>query len=92
MAVRSDVEQGSSMGAAFAKHPKYFDKFYCNLISAGEAGGVLEHLLDKLAVYKEKTQSIKKKVKSALTYPIAIIVVAIVLVMVMMIVRITSIW
>ena len=83
MAVRSDVEQGSSMGAAFAKHPKYFDKFYCNLISAGEAGGVLEHLLDKLAVYKEKTQSIKKKVKSALTYPIAIIVVAIVLVMVM---------
>ena len=54
MAVRSDVEQGSSMGAAFAKHPKYFDKFYCNLISAGEAGGVLEHLLDKLAVYKEK--------------------------------------
>lgn len=84
MAIRSDVEQGSSMGAAFAKHPKYFDKFYCNLISAGEAGGVLEQLLDKLAVYKEKTQSIKKKVKSALTYPIAIIVVAIVLVMVMM--------
>ena len=84
MTVRSDVEQGSSMGKAFAKHPKYFDRFYCNLISAGEAGGVLEHLLDKLALYKEKTQAIKKKVKSALTYPIAVIVVAIALVLVMM--------
>lgn len=84
MTIRSDVEQGSSMGKAFAKHPKYFDRFYCNLISAGEAGGVLEHLLDKLALYKEKTQAIKKKVKSALTYPIAVIVVAIALVLVMM--------
>ncbi|MGF6148025.1 Cholera toxin secretion protein epsF [Kingella potus] len=84
MSVKSDVEQGQSMGSAFAKHPKYFDRFYCNLVAAGEAGGVLENLLDKLAVYKEKTQSIKKKVKSALTYPIAIIVVAIVLVIVMM--------
>ena len=84
MTVRSDVEQGSSMGKAFAKHPKYFDRFYCNLISAGEAVGVLEHLLDKLALYKEKTQAIKKKVKSALTYPIAVIVVAIALVLVMM--------
>ena len=84
MSVKSDVEQGQSMGSAFAKHPKYFDRFYCNLVAAGEAGGVLENLLDKLAVYKEKTQSIKKKVKSALTYPIAIVVVAVVLVIVMM--------
>ncbi len=84
MQIRSDIEQGSPMGKAFAKHPKYFDRFYCNLISAGEAGGVLESLLDKLALYKEKTQAIKKKVKSALTYPIAVIVVAIVLVLVMM--------
>lgn len=84
MSIRSDVEQGSSMGKAFAKHPKYFDRFYCNLVAAGEAGGVLEHLLDKLALYKEKTQAIKKKVKSALTYPIAVIVVAIALVLVMM--------
>ena len=55
MSVKSDVEQGQSMGSAFAKHPKYFDRFYCNLVAAGEAGGVLENLLDKLAVYKEKT-------------------------------------
>ena len=84
MSIRSDVEQGTPMGTAFAKHPKYFDRFYCNLVAAGEAGGVLENLLDKLAVYKEKTQSIKKKVKSALTYPISIVVVAIALVIVMM--------
>lgn len=84
LAVRSDVEQGSSLAEAFAKHPKYFDKFYVNLVAAGEAGGVLESLLDKLATYKEKTQAIKKKVKSALTYPIAIVVVAIALIMVMM--------
>ncbi|OSI15739.1 type II secretion system F family protein [Neisseria dumasiana] len=85
MQVRADVEQGSALGKAFAKHPKYFDRFYCNLIAAGEAGGVLESLLDKLAIYKEKTQAIKKKVKSALTYPIAIVVVAIVLVFIMMV-------
>lgn len=84
MSIRADVEQGNSLGSAFSKHPKYFDRFYCNLVAAGEAGGVLESLLDKLAVYKEKTQSIKKKVKSALTYPIAIVVVAIGLIMVMM--------
>lgn len=61
MQVRADVEQGSALGKSFAKYPKYFDRFYCNLIAAGEAGGVLESLLDKLAVYKEKTQAIKKK-------------------------------
>ena len=84
MQVRSDVEQGSALGKSFSKYPKYFDRFYCNLVSAGESGGVLESLLDKLAVYKEKTQAIKKKVKTALTYPIAIIVVAIALIFIMM--------
>ena len=84
MQVRSDVEQGSASGKSFSKYPKYFDRFYCNLVSAGESGGVLESLLDKLAVYKEKTQAIKKKVKTALTYPIAIIVVAIALIFIMM--------
>ncbi len=84
MDVRNSVEQGNSLAHSFEKHPKYFDKFYCNLVAAGEAGGVLEKLLDKLATYKEKTQAIKKKVKSALTYPIAIIVVAVVLIIVMM--------
>ena len=84
MDIRSDIEQGTSMADAFAKHPKYFDRFYSNLVRAGEAGGVLEGLLDKLATYKEKTQAIKKKVKSALTYPAAVLVVAIALVIVMM--------
>ncbi|WP_037586056.1 type II secretion system F family protein [Stenoxybacter acetivorans] len=84
MTIRSDVEQGTSLANSFAKHPKEFDRFYCNLVAAGEAGGVLETLLDKLAVYKEKTQAIKKKVKSALTYPIAVVVVAVILVIVMM--------
>lgn len=84
MDIRGDIEQGTSMADAFAKHPKYFDRFYSNLVRAGEAGGVLEHLLDKLATYKEKTQAIKKKVKSALTYPSAVVVVAITLVIVMM--------
>lgn len=82
--IRGDIEQGTSMADAFAKHPKYFDTFYSNLVRAGEAGGVLETLLDKLATYKEKTQAIKKKVKSALTYPAAVVVVAIALVIVMM--------
>ena len=84
MQIRAEVEQGSALGKSFAKYPKYFDRFYCNLVSAGETGGVLEGLLDKLAVYKEKTQAIKKKVKSALTYPISIVVVAVVLMFVMM--------
>lgn len=82
--VRGDIEQGMSMADAFAKRPKYFDDFYSNLVRAGETGGVLETLLDKLATYKEKTQAIKKKVKSALTYPAAVVVVAIALVIVMM--------
>lgn len=82
--IRSDIEQGTSMANAFRKHPKYFDSFYCNLVEAGETGGVLESLLDKLALYKEKTQAIKKKIKSALTYPIAVVAVAIILVIVMM--------
>ena len=83
--IRSDIEQGSSMSKAFAKHPKYFDDLFVNLVQAGEAGGVLEDLLDKLATYKEKTESIKKKVKSALTYPTMVIVVAVALIVVMMV-------
>lgn len=85
MGIRSNVEQGSTLSRAFSNHPKYFDRFYCNLVAAGETGGVLESLLDKLAVYKEKTQAIRKKVKTALTYPVSVIAVAIGLVFVMMI-------
>ncbi|HGO8848111.1 TPA: type 4 pilus assembly protein PilG [Neisseria meningitidis] len=85
MEIRGEVEQGSSLSHAFSNHPKYFDRFYCNLVAAGETGGVLESLLDKLAIYKEKTQAIRKKVKTALTYPVSVIAVAIGLVFVMMI-------
>ena len=84
LSIRNSVEQGESLASSFSKHPKYFDKFYCNLVGAGEAGGVLEGLLDKLATYKEKTEAIKKKVKSALTSPIAVLTVAVALILVMM--------
>src|SRR3954468_2606309 len=83
--VRSDVETGTSLSAAFRKFPLYFDNLYCNLVEAGEAAGILEALLDRLAVYMEKTEGIKSKIKSALMYPIAVLVVAFVVVAVIMI-------
>ncbi len=85
MKVRSDVEAGVSLGNAFAKFPDQFDNLYCSLVAAGEAGGVLDLLLDKLASYKEKVEAIKRKVKGALTYPIIIMVVAVALILVMMV-------
>jgi type IV pilus assembly protein PilC len=83
--IRSDVETGTSLSAAFRKHPLYFDGLYCNLVEAGEAGGILEALLDRLAIYQEKTLAIKQKIKSALIYPVAVIVVAFVVLAVIMI-------
>jgi len=83
--IRSDVETGTSLSAAFRKHPLYFDALYCNLVEAGEAGGILETLLDRLAIYQEKTMAIKNKIKSALIYPIAVMVVAFVVLTVIMI-------
>lgn len=83
--IRSDVETGTSLSAAFRKHPLHFDALYCNLVEAGEAGGILEALLDRLAIYQEKTMAIKNKIKSALTYPVAVLVVAFVVVAVIMI-------
>lgn len=83
--IKSDVETGSSMSAAFRKYPLYFDALFCNLIGAGEAAGILDTLLDRLATYKEKIQAIKSKIKSALFYPISIIVVAFVIVAIIMI-------
>jgi type IV pilus assembly protein PilC len=83
--IRSDVETGTSLSASFRKHPMYFDALYCNLVEAGEAGGILEALLDRLALYQEKTLEIKRKIKSALMYPIAVIVVAFVVLTVIMI-------
>ena len=83
--IRSDVETGTSLSSAFRKHPLYFDALYCNLVEAGEAGGILETLLDRLAIYQEKTMAIKNKIKSALIYPIAVISVAFVVLAVIMI-------
>lgn len=83
--IKSDVETGSSMSAAFRKYPLYFDALFCNLINAGEQAGILDTLLDRLATYKEKIQAIKSKIKSALFYPISIIVVAFIIVAVIMI-------
>jgi type IV pilus assembly protein PilC len=83
--VRTDVETGTSLSAAFRKFPLYFDTLYCNLVEAGEAAGILEALLDRLAVYMEKTEAIKSKIKSALMYPISVVVVAFVVVSVIMI-------
>lgn len=83
--IRTDVETGTSLSAAFRKYPIYFDNLYCNLVEAGEAAGILEQLLDRLAVYMEKTEAIKSKIKSALMYPISVVVVAFVVVAVIMI-------
>lgn len=74
--IRNDVETGTSLNQAFRKYPLYFDTLFCNLIGAGEQAGILEDLLDRLAIYKEKTIAIKGKIKSALFYPAAVVVVA----------------
>jgi type IV pilus assembly protein PilC len=88
--IRTDVETGTSLSSAFRKHPLYFDNLYCNLVEAGEAAGILESLLDRLATYMEKSEAIKSKIKSALMYPIAVVVVAFVVVAVIMIFVIPS--
>jgi type IV pilus assembly protein PilC len=88
--VRTDVETGTSLSSAFRKYPMHFNALYCNLVEAGEAAGILEALLDRLAVYMEKTEAIKSKIKSALMYPISVVVVAFVVVAVIMIFVIPS--
>ncbi|MEZ5644440.1 MAG: type II secretion system F family protein [Burkholderiaceae bacterium] len=88
--VRADVETGTSLSSAFRKHPMHFDSLYCNLVEAGEAAGILEELLDRLAVYMEKTEAIKSKIKSALMYPTSVILVAFVVVAIIMIFVIPS--
>ena len=74
--VVEDIESGATLSDAFAKHPKAFDKLYCNMIKAGEAGGALESILQRLADFKEKSQSLKRRIKSAMVYPIVVITVA----------------
>lgn len=83
--IRADIETGTSLNQAFRKYPLYFDPLFCNLVGAGEQAGILEDLLTRLAVYKEKTLAIKAKIKSALTYPIAILTIAFIVTAVIMI-------
>ena len=85
MDIKNKVETGSSLSQAFREHPNHFDPLYCNLVQAGETAGMLDAILDRLASYKEKILAIKSKIKSALFYPIAVIVVAIVVVWVIMV-------
>ena len=83
--IKAEVETGSSLSQAFRKYPLYFDTLFCNLVAAGEQAGILDSLLDRLATYKEKIQAIKGKIKSALFYPVAVIVVAFIITAVIMI-------
>src|SRR5207344_2126599 len=85
MDIKTEVETGSNLKAAFEKHPLYFDALFCNLVGAGEQAGILDSLLDRLATYKEKILAIKSKIKAALFYPVAIVVVAFVITAVIMI-------
>ena len=88
--IKGDVEGGSALAEALAKHPLYFDDLFVNLVEAGEQAGALETLLDKIATYKEKTEAIKKKIKKALTYPAAVLVVAFVVTAILLIFVIPS--
>jgi type IV pilus assembly protein PilC len=90
MDLKGKIESGSSMSQAFREHPAHFDTLYCNLVAAGEASGTIDAILDRLATYKEKILAIKGKIKSALFYPISVIVVAIVVTWVIMVFVIPS--
>jgi type IV pilus assembly protein PilC len=76
--IRSSVNSGSEFASALENHPKYFDDLYCSLVGAGEQSGALEEMLDRIATYKEKVESLKAKIKKAMTYPIAVLVVGII--------------
>ncbi len=84
LSMKADIESGTAMAEALSKHPLYFDDLFCSLVAAGEQAGVLDILLDKIATYKEKTESIKGKVKKAMFYPTAVIGVAIIVTVVIM--------
>lgn len=85
LVIREDVSAGGGFANALAKHPRYFDELFCNLVEAGEQSGALETMLDRIATYKEKSEALKAKVKKALTYPIAILVVALVVTAILLI-------
>jgi type IV pilus assembly protein PilC len=84
LAIKNDIESGTGMAQALSQHPQHFDDLVCNLVAAGEQAGVLDVLLDKIATYKEKTESIKAKIKKALFYPAAVIIVAVLVTVVIM--------
>ncbi len=77
-AIREDVAAGGGFAVALRKHPTYFDELFCNLVESGEQSGALETMLHRIAIYKEKTEQLKAKIKKALTYPIAVVVVAVI--------------
>ncbi len=83
--IRTDIEGGATLADAFRRHPKIFDELTCNLVHAGEQAGILETLLDKIATYKEKSEALKSKIKKALFYPVAVIVVAFIITAVLLI-------
>ncbi|MBS0289181.1 MAG: type II secretion system F family protein [Proteobacteria bacterium] len=85
LSVKADVEAGRSFSEALKQHPLYFDQLFCNLVGAGEASGSLEIMLDRIATYKEKTETLKKKIKKALFYPTAVLVVAIIVTAILLI-------
>ena len=85
LAIKADIEEGDTLAQALRKRPVYFDELFCNLVEAGEHAGILEGLLDKIATYKEKTETIKGKIKKALTYPIAVVVIAFIVTAIMLI-------
>lgn len=85
MAIKADVEGGGTLAAALGNHPRQFDELFCNLVYAGEQSGTLETLLGKIATYKEKTEAIKGKIKKALFYPTAVVVVAFVITAILLI-------
>jgi type IV pilus assembly protein PilC len=77
-AIKNDVAGGTGLAPSLAKHPRYFDDLFCSLVGAGEGSGRLEVMLDRVATYKEKTEALKRKIKKAMTYPAAVIVVAVI--------------
>ena len=85
LTIKNDVESGDSLTQSLRKHPDQFDELFCNLVEAGERSGVLESLLDKIAVYKEKSESMKKKIKKALTYPVAVVMIALIVTVVLLV-------
>jgi type IV pilus assembly protein PilC len=85
VAIKTDIEGGSNLSDALAKHPYHFDELFVNLVQAGEHAGILDNVLDKIATYKEKTESIKAKIKKALFYPTAVLVVAFLITAILMI-------